>query len=1100
MGEKETGAPPTPGPLTGQFRPSGFFVLRSPLLPASAFGGWRARAAASAGEGTAPGTPEETSLRRELERSLSPPAVRDALRVASPGLEEAMDADTGKRSARKRARLDRSLIQYFARMSDRCTPFGLFAGVSVGEVGGETRLRLADLAGCRRRSTLDLGELASLADGLRGDPEVRRSARYRPNDTLAPVSGGYQYVEFRQSGGEIRHEAQFVEATPALDAALRRAEGGACPAELAEAVAAAASGASTDEVAAFVDDLFEAQVLTPDWMPAVVGDDPLDQLLERLPPAGAERVRPLREAIRRLDAGGVGASRDAWDAVGAVWTDGLGMKASDRLLQVDLFREAPGLRLDESVAAEAIGAAEPLRRLAGAAGDGLRELKSRFRERYESREVPLTEALDPERGIGLPGADLRPRLPASPLLAGLDIGPGRAGGGAGGGAPRSAFADGMWERLQAGVIEAGGALPPTVELDDELLERLAPAESAELPDALSLQFEVWAESEAAVRRGDYRLFVRGAHGPSGARLLGRFCDLDPELGEWVRKHLREEEALAPEAVLAEVVHTPEGRVGNVVRRPRLREVEISCAGNSRLEGDSRLTAADLLLRLERGRFRLRSRKDGREVRPRLTSAHNFRRSPGLYRFLCALQGEGRREGFGWGWGSLDSLPYLPRVERGRAVYALARWRVGRGRKAYERVAEGKTPGERERAAAALVRELGLPRWVRLSEGDNRLLLDLENELCRRVLADYARQRPSLVLEEVLADDLGGCVESPAGRHRHEIVLPLVRKEAREPDAAEREEPGRAAASAPGEAAVRRVFPPGDEWLFLKIYAAPVSGDRLLREVVAPLAALHREREPEAPWFFLRYSDPENHLRARFRASRETQRRLDDRAAELTQPFFRDGLAHRMAVDTYVREMERYGGGRGIELAEDWFRVDSEAALAVLRAVEEGGDEGLRWRAALLGFDRLLGDFGLSVEERREVIEEARENFGREFSVGAPLRRRLAGRLRRELPGVLRLLSGEDSGKDSSGEGPFAAVDAAFRRRSSATEPLARRLRERADAGELGRPLFAILRDFTHMHANRLLRTSARQHELVLHDFLSRAYRSLLARGRVGAAA
>lgn len=1094
MGKKEPGRTTTPGTLTARFRPSGFFVLRSPLLPASAFGGWRDRAVASGGEGVAPGTPEETSLRRELERALSPTAVRDALRVASPGLEDAMNADAGNRSARKRARLDRSLIQYFARMSDRCTPFGLFAGVSVGEVDGETRLRLADLSGCRRRSALDLGELASLADSLRRDTEVRRSARYRPNDTLAPVSGGYQYVEFRQSGGEIRHEAQFVEAAPVLDAALRRAEGGALPAELAEAVAAA-SGASTDEVASFVDDLIEAQVLTPDWMPAIVGDDPLDQLLERLPPAGAERVRPLREAIRRLDAGGVGAPRDAWDAVGEVWTNGLGMKASEQLLQVDLFREAPGLRLNESVVAEAIGAAEPLRRLAGAAGDGLRELRSRFRERYESREVPLTEALDPERGIGLPGADLRPRLPASPLLAGLDIGPGRAGGGAGG-APRSAFADGMWERLQAGVLEAGGALPPTVELDDELLARLAPAESAELPDALSLQFEIWAESEAAVRRGDYRLFVRGAHGPSGARLLGRFCDLDPELGDWVRKHLREEEALAPEAVLAEVVHTPEGRVGNVVRRPRLREVEISCAGNSRLEGDSRLTAADLLLRLERGRFRLRSRKDGREVRPRLTSAHNFRRSPGLYRFLCALQGEGRREGFGWGWGSLDSLPYLPRVVRGRAVYALARWRVGRGRKTYERVAEGKTPGERERAAAALVRELGLPRWVRLSEGDNRLLFDLDNELCRRVLADYARQRPSLVLEEVLAEDLGGCVESPAGRHRHEIVLPLVRKEAREPDAAEREEPGRAAASAPGEAAVRRVFPPGDEWLFLKIYAAPVSGDRLLREVVAPLAALHREREPEAPWFFLRYSDPENHLRARFRASRETQRLLDDRVAELTRPFFSDGLAHRMSVDTYVREMERYGGYRGIELAEDWFRLDSEAALAVLRAVEETGDEGLRWRAALLGFDRLLGDFGLSVEERREVIEEARENFGREFSVGAPLRRRLAGRLRRELPGVLRLLSGEDS----SADGPLSAVDAAFRRRSCGTEPLARRLRERADAGELGRPLFAILRDFTHMHANRLLRTSARQHELVIHDFLSRAYRSLLARGRVGAAA
>ena len=1097
MGEGSRRESPERESLIARFRPSPFFVLRSPLLPTSAFLEWRDRAVVA---GSAGGEPEEAALRRELERALGPPAVRDALRVASPGLDDALNAEAANRSARKRARLDRTLVQYFARMSDRCTPFGLFAGVSVGEVGGETRLRLAGEAGCRRRSTLDLGQLAALAESLRRDPGVRREARYRPNDTLATVPGGYQYVEFQQSGGEIRHEAQFVEPTPALAAALRRAEDGALLSELVEAVSAVVTGATNEAVSGFVDELIESQVVVPDWMPAAVGDDPLDQMLERLPAPGAARVRPLREAIRELDSSGVGASKAAWDGVGAVWTDGLGMKASEQLLQVDLFREAPDLRLDEALVEEALRAAEPLRRLAGAAGDGLRELKNRFRERYESREVPLTEAFDPERGIGLPGSDLRPRQPAAPLVAGLDLGAGRGRDG-GGGAPRSGFADAMWERLQAGALQAGGALPPPLELDDELLARVAPAESAELPDAASLQFEIWAESESAVRRGDYRLFLRGLAGPSGARMLGRFCDLDAGLEERVREHLREEEALAPEVVFAEVVHTPEGRVGNVVRRPHLREVELSCAGNSRFRGDARLTAGDLLLRLEGGRFRLRSRKDGREVRPRLTSAHNFRRSQGLYRFLCALQGEGCREGFGWGWGALNGLPYLPRVVRGRAVYSLARWQVGRGSAGFERVGKGKTAADRERAVGELVEEVGLPRWTRLVEGDHRLLMDLGNPYCRRVLADYARRRPALVLEEVLSEDLVGCVESPEGRHRHEIILPLVRKEPRKPagesEFGEEERPRPVAAPDLGAAGFRRVFPPGDEWFFLKIYCASVSADRLLRQVVAPLAALHREREPDEPWFFLRYSDPENHLRARFRGTAETLRLLDERAAALLRPFFREGIAHRLAVDTYVRETERYGGGRGMELAERWFRLDSEAALRVVEAVEESGAEGLRWRAALLGFDRLLGDFGLALPERREVIGKARENFGREFSVGAPLRRQLAGRLRREMPGVLRLLSGGGEDAAEASDGALAAVDAAFRERSAGAAGIVREFREREEAGELERPLAAILRDFTHMHANRLLRVAARKHELVIHDFLGRAYRSLLARRREG---
>ena len=1089
--------------MLAQFRSSAFFVLRSPLLPTAAFREWSDRVVVPTESGSVGGEPEEVVLRGELEQALAPPAVRDALRVASPGLEDAMNADAVTRPARKQARLDRTLVQYFARMSDRCTPFGLFAGVSLGKVGGETRLRLAGVAGCRRRSTLDLGQVAELGESLRGDPEVRREARYRVNDTVVVVPGGYQYVESRQSGGAVHHEAQFVDATPALDAALRRAESGASPAELAEAVAAVAGGVAPEEIARFVEELFETQVLLPDWMPAVVGADPLDQMLDRLPASGAARVRPLREAIRELDASGVGAPKSAWDGVGAVWTNGLGMKASEQLLQVDLFRESPGLRLDETVVEEALRAAEPLRRLAGAAGDGLRELKNRFRERYESREVPLTEAFDPERGIGLPGSDLRPRQPAAPLVAGLDIGAGR--GRDGGGAPRSGFADAMWERLQAGTLEAGGALPPTLELDDELLARVAPTESAELPDAASLQFEIWAGSEAAVRRGDYRLFIRGLAGPSGARMLGRFCDLDAGLEERVRDHLREEEALEPEVVFAEVVHTPEGRVGNVVRRPHLREVELSCAGNSRFRGDARLTAGDLLLRLDGGRFRLRSRKDGREVRPRLTSAHNFRRSQGLYRFLCALQGEGCREGFGWGWGSLNGLPYLPRVVRGRAVYSLARWQVGRGAKAFERIGKGKSAADRERAVGELVEEVGLPRWARLVEGDNRLLLDLGNPLCRKVLADYARRRPSVVLEEVLSEDLVGCVESPEGRHRHEIILPLVRREPRkssgespsESEVGEEERSRPAAVVGTGASGFRRVFPPGDEWFFLKIYCATVSADHLLRQVVAPLAALHREREPDEPWFFIRYSDPENHLRARFRGGSETLRLLDQRAAELLRPFFREGLAHRLAVDTYVREAERYGGGRGMELAEHWFRLDSEAVLRVVEAVEGSGDEGLRWRAALLGFHRLLGDFGLALAERREVIGKSRENFGREFSVGAPLRRQLAGRLRREMPGVLRLLSGAGGDGEESPEGPPAAVEAAFRERSAGAAGIAREFREREEAGELERPLTAILRDFTHMHANRLLRVAARKHELVIHDFLGRAYASLLARRRGG---
>ena len=981
--------------------------------------------------------------------------------------------------------MERTLVQYLARMSDRCTPFGLFAGVSVGEVGGAaTRLRLAGRERYRRRSTLDLGQMSHLVGRLLEDRAVREGLRYWPNDTLARVGGRLQYVERGERDGRMRHEVASLEPDEPLEAVLRRAARGARPGELRAAVREEVPEAEAAECREYVDALIEAQVIEPDLIPAVVGPDPLDQILEILgeAPGGEKavsRVRRLRRSLDEVDARGVGAPPKAYKAVEAVWSGDLGLRPHDRLLQVDLFKEAEDLRLSQAVVEAVLRGGERLWRLGGPPADELQALKSRFRDRFEGRELPLAEAFDPECGLGAPGADLRPLLPASPLLRGLPLGAAQGPPG-GRGDRQGKFAAVLASRL----LDFGGGSRTPLELDDELLERLAPGEPPPLPDALVLHFDLLATSEDAVCRGAYRIYYHGAVGPSGARMLGRFCDLDEGLLDGVRRHLREEAALDPDAIYAEIVHTPEGRLGNVVRRPHVREVELSLAGHSRFRGKTRLTLDDLLLSLDGNRFRLRSRRDGREVRPRLTSAHNFSGSTGMYRFLCALQHDGIRPGLGWGWGQLAGLPFLPRVIRGRAIYALARWRLAREQPAYAAIARTKTREDRTEAARRLVEERGLPRLLRLVDGDNRLLLDLDNALSRAVFEDHAARRPVLTVEEVLDEDIEGCVSGPEGKYRHEILLPLVRREARKPT-----EPFGAHGRGPSSDERRRVFPPGSEWLFFKLYCAPATTDRLLRDVAAPLMDLHRELTPDWPWFFVRYSDPEHHLRLRFQGGREARRALEDRMAELAGGLVERGVVHRMGLDTYVRETERYGGVDGIGLSERWFRADSEAALDILAVVHDEEDEDLRWQAALMGFDRLLRDFGLDFGGRAGVVGKSREAFGQEFGVGAETRKRLAGRLRRERARVEGLVTGPLGGDSAA----LKRIEACLAERSSRTAATLERLRELDASGRLGTAQDELLRSFMHMHANRLLEVSARAQELVIHDFLFRTYRSLEAR-------
>src|SRR6185369_3703820 len=108
---------------------------------------------------------------------------------------------------------------------------------------------------------------------------------------------------------------------------------------------------------------------------------------------------------------------------------------------------------------------------------------------------------------------------------------------------------------------------------------------------------------------------------------------------WVERHLRAEEKRAPEIVFAEVVHLPEGRVGNVLLRPLLRGYENPFLGRSGAPADRQIPAADLVLHVRDGRVVLRSRRLDCEVVPRLTTAHSHwsPRNLGVYRLLCALQ-------------------------------------------------------------------------------------------------------------------------------------------------------------------------------------------------------------------------------------------------------------------------------------------------------------------------------------------------------------------------------------------------------------------------------------------------------------------------------
>src|SRR5215203_3585716 len=665
------------------FAPSGFFVLRTPLLPFDELDAWT--------EGA-----DRQMIERRLREAYERPELREALYLASPQLCETLDA-WGSEHARKWLP---ALVSYFERAASRPTPFGLFAGCSLGEIGERSCLELEERGHYRRHTRLDMDYLTALVQALEADPSIRRRLAFRPNSSLYRAGGRVRYAESRLDGTLRSYHLVAVDDSVELEATLARASAGATPDELAATLVG--DDISVDEAKEFIDELIDAQLLVSDVQPALTGPEPGPALIDALAEheETAEPARALRvalDSLARLDRHGVGAPSAEYRRIESLFEDQPAKPESARLFQLDLTKPARAT-LGRAVVDEIARSFELVAKLTlRVRDDPLDRFRAAFTERYDDREVPLVEALDEEIGIGF---DVSQAAESSPLLAGLKLGS-RNG------------ADPSWEARHRLLLHlVGQALRDgrrELELTPSEIDALAPARQPRLPDALEVMATVAAASQDELDRGRFRVLLRGANGAPGAGLIGRFCHADGALRARVEQHLRLEEAQRPDAVFAEIVHLPEGRVGNILLRPVLRSYEIPYLAASGAPPDRQIPISDLLVSVVGDRIVLRSARIGREVVPRLTTAHNYsRRSLRLYRFLCALANQDVISGLMWTWGPLEHAPFLPRVVAGRAVLSRARWNVdGEELAAFrERDARKRFEGVQE-----LRRARRLPRFV-----------------------------------------------------------------------------------------------------------------------------------------------------------------------------------------------------------------------------------------------------------------------------------------------------------------------------------------------------------------------------------------------------
>lgn len=63
--------------------------------------------------------------------------------------------------------------------------------------------------------------------------------------------------------------------------------------------------------------------------------------------------------------------------------------------------------------------------------------------------------------------------------------------------------------------------------------------------------------------------------------------------------------------------------------------------------------------------------------------------------------------------------------------------------------------------------------------------------------------------------------------------------------------------------IQRAFIPGNKWLYFKLYTGYKTSDMILSKKIFVIINNLKRQNLIDKWFFIRYADPEHHIRIRF---------------------------------------------------------------------------------------------------------------------------------------------------------------------------------------------------------------------------------------------
>ncbi len=668
---------------------------------------------------------DETFISNEKFKSiLENSQILKAIFLASPSYFNVLEEWKKRKmptSKKSDQRIKRTLVKYLTRMSTRCTPFGIFAGCSSGSFANQTDISLAHYSNHVEKLRIDYSLLTDIwKKSIRKD-----NTNWKPNKSLYKTGNHWRYFNFDEVKGYRSFTIEAAAASDELEMVINESKNGVSSNKLIDLLIS--RGHNKDEARNYIESIQERNILEPEFYPSLLDDDFQKQILKKYELSKTINNEIFKEflKIKTTDNYSLLDLKNIHKKLFEVSQK----KENQPTIHCDLFIKSEKNQLSYKILYSIISAFKLLNKISDSSNTNIKNFNEKFRERYGYQEKSLLEVLDKDMGIGYPVN--QPEITEFGTKYFISN--------------KETVTHLKWDKTTAilnnKIFEAIHNQEYSITIEDKDFSDFD-SNWSDLPDTLFTKIEVLENS------GKTYISLDSFNGRTASSIISRFAYGDHEIDNLLKEICFKEQELNPNSEVSEVFHLSNSKIGNVSQRPLHREYEISFFSRPS-NPDKEINLSDIVIGINSNKVYLKNRINNKRIIPYLSSPHNtINSSLPVYRFLSLLGNSTARNRINFDLGSLNSIyKFLPRVIYKNIILSKARWIIN--------TIEDVTICDLKDKDNSLLhitkwrKKRKIPKYVSIVEGDNSMVINLENKDSVDLLIDFFKKHKWVLLEEFL---------------------------------------------------------------------------------------------------------------------------------------------------------------------------------------------------------------------------------------------------------------------------------------------------------------------------------------------------------------